>query len=127
MFLDNTASASRTSKLWVDCLIKAVFLIMMYVRAKREGDLPLHLTSVKLMLPYFFAAAHPNYARFFLYYLRSPEKMSESAQEKFLKGEHVMRHVPGVWNAAGSDMFIETTFMRYGHGKKKIIGSTLQP
>ncbi|KAH3814665.1 hypothetical protein DPMN_143170 [Dreissena polymorpha] len=53
--------------------------------------------------------------------------MPESAQEKFLKGVHVMRHVPGIWNAIWSDMFIETTFMRYGHGKKGIIGSTLKP
>ena len=36
-----------------------------------------------------------------------------------------MRHVPGIWNAIWSD--IETTFMRYGHGKKKIIVSTLKP
>ncbi|KAH3692794.1 hypothetical protein DPMN_194546 [Dreissena polymorpha] len=38
-----------------------------------------------------------------------------------------MRHVPKVWNAIWSDMFIETTFMRYGHGKKEIIGSTFRP
>ena len=98
MYLNNIASASQTSKLWIDCLMKAVFLIMMYVRAEREGGWPLHLASVKLMLPYFFAAAHPNYARYDLYYLRSMEKMPESAQGKFLKVEDVMRHVPGVLN-----------------------------
>ena len=38
-----------------------------------------------------------------------------------------MRHVPGVWNGIWSDMFIETTFMRYGHGKRGIIGVTLKP
>jgi len=38
-----------------------------------------------------------------------------------------MRHIPGFWNAVGSDMYIETTFMRYGHGKKGIIGLTLKP
>lgn len=32
-YLDKAASTSKTSKLWVDCLLKPVF-IMMYVRAE---------------------------------------------------------------------------------------------
>ena len=38
-----------------------------------------------------------------------------------------MRHVPGLWNDIWSDMSIETTFMRYGHGKRGIIDVTLKP
>ena len=34
---------------------------------------------------------------------------------------------PGYWNAILSDMFIESTFMRYGHGSKGIVGITLKP
>ena len=101
--------------------------MMMYIGAEREADWCLHLTAVKEMLPYFFAAGHVNYARYGLYYLRSMEAMPKSCQERFLKGEHVMGHVPGVWNGIWSDMFIETTFMRYGHGKRGIIGMTLKP
>ena len=41
-------------------------------------------------------------------------------------GEYVMRHDPGVWNAIWSDMFIESTFIRYGHGKRDVIGVTLK-
>lgn len=44
-----------------------------------------------------------------------------------MKGEHVMRHNPGIWNGIWSDMFIESTFMRYGHGKGGIVGITLKP
>ena len=44
-----------------------------------------------------------------------------------MNGEYVMRHVPGVWKAILNEMFIETTFMRYGHRKKDIIGVTLKP
>ena len=51
--LDHAASASNTSKLWVDCFIKPGFIMMLYVRAEREGDWPLHLLAVKQMLPYF--------------------------------------------------------------------------
>ena len=38
-----------------------------------------------------------------------------------------MRHQPGIWNGIWSDMYIESTFMRYGHGPSGIIGITLKP
>ena len=46
---------------------------------------------------------------------------------EFLDGHHVMRHQEGIWNGIWSDMFIESTFMRYGHGPGGIIGITLNP
>ena len=39
------------SKLWVENLIKSVITMMMFVRAEREADWPLHLWSVKEMMP----------------------------------------------------------------------------
>jgi hypothetical protein len=95
--LERSAGASKTSNLWVDCFIKPVFIMMMYVRAKREGDWPLHLVAVKQMLPYFFASAHVNYACYGLYYLRSMESLGNEEVLKFMKGEHTMHHVPGIW------------------------------
>ena len=35
--LDNLAERSKTAKLWVDMLIKPVFIIMMFIRAAREA------------------------------------------------------------------------------------------
>ena len=78
-------------------------------------------------MPYFFAAVHHNYERYGLYYLRSMQRLPSEILEKFLEGEHVMRHKPGIWNSIWSDMYIETTFMRYGKGPKGIIGITLKP
>ena len=69
--LENIAKRSKTAKLWVDMLIKPVFLIMSFVRAEREADWLLHLQACKLMLPYFFAAGHVHYARYGLCYLRA--------------------------------------------------------
>ena len=37
-----------------------------------------------------------------------------------------MRHRRGIWNAMWSDMFIETTFMRYRHDPGGLIGITLK-
>ena len=44
-----------------------------------------------------------------------------------MKGEHVIRHIPGLWNGFWSDLHIETTFMRYGHCPGGIIDITLKP
>ena len=39
------------SKLWVENLIQSVMTMMMFNRAEREADRPLHLWSVKEMVP----------------------------------------------------------------------------
>ena len=90
--LQNRADKSQTSKLWVDMLIKPVLLIMMFCRAEKEADWLLHLYAVEHMTPYFFAARHPNYAHYGMYYLRSLAAMPTEILEKFMKGEHVTRH-----------------------------------
>ena len=41
--LENEATKSRTTKLWLENLIKPVLLMMIYLRAEREADWPLHL------------------------------------------------------------------------------------
>ena len=38
-----------------------------------------------------------------------------------------MHHNPSTWNGIWSNMYIETTFMRYGHEAGGLIGITLQP
>ena len=62
LVLDSRSEQSRTSKVWVDNLIKPVLIMMMFVRAEREADWPLHLEAVRQMIPYFFSAGHFNYA-----------------------------------------------------------------
>ena len=65
--------------------------------------------------------------RYCLYYLRSMTKLPGPVQDEFMKGNHVMRHQRGIWNGLWSDLYIESTFMRYGHGPGVIVGITLQP
>jgi len=127
VLLESRANDSRTTQLWVDMLIKPVLLMMLFSRAEKEADWPLHLLAVELMIPYFFAAHHPNYAHYGLYYLRSITAISPEVLKMFLNGDHVTRHTPGIWNGIWSDMMIETTFMRYGKGPGGIIGNTLKP
>ena len=56
------ARSSRSGCHWVDCLIIPVVIIHPFIRAEREGGWFLHLYALKRMIPYFFAAAHWNYA-----------------------------------------------------------------
>ena len=123
--LEERARVSRTAKLWVNWLVQPVLIMMLFIWAEREAEWPLHLLAVKLMRPYFFAAGHLNYARYGLYYLSSMERLPDDILVQFMKGEHVMRHQAGIWNGMWSDMFIETTFMRYGHGPGGLVGITL--
>ena len=55
--LEQVSTESRTAKLWIDNLLKPVFLMMTYVKAEREGDWLLHLATFKKMMPYYFAGA----------------------------------------------------------------------
>ena len=60
-----------------------------------------------------------------LYYLRSMQRLHPTVHKQFMEGEHVIHHQDGLWNGIWSDLFIETTYMRYGKGPSGIIGSTL--
>ena len=53
------------------------------------------------------------------------EEMPPDIQKHFM--EHTMHHKAGLFNGIWSGMAIETNFMRYGHGKNGIIGTTLKP
>ena len=90
--LEDRASRSKTVKLWVDMLIKPIFIIMLFVRSEREGDWLLHLQTFRKMIPYFFAAGHYHYARYATCYIWSMEKFPTEIFARFMKREHVMRH-----------------------------------
>ena len=53
MFLIQVSEKSKTSKHWVDNLIKPTLLIMNMIRAERESDWPLRQWACNEMLPYF--------------------------------------------------------------------------
>ena len=98
-YLASKSQKSSTTKLWVDCLIKPVLIMMELVRAEKEGNWPLHLCAAEKMLPYFFASSHVNYAQYGLYYLRSMQRLHPTLLKKFMAGEHVMHHQNSFWNA----------------------------
>ena len=124
MFLNNISEKSRLTEHWINSLIKPVLLIMLYVRAEREGEFALLLYACKQMLPYFFAAGHWNYARDGVAYVRMMEKLPNSLLDPFIKGDHVIHLRKGIWNGIWTDMGIETTYMKIGKSPAGLIGIT---
>ena len=123
--LNEKCKESKTSKLWVTVVIYPILNIMKFVRAERESNWLLHLSSVKEMIPLFFAAGHPNYARYTQVYMQEMEDLPDEVGNHFLNGEHTFHHNDGWFNGIWTDMAIESTYMRYGHGHSGIIGVTL--
>ena len=75
--LSMKANQCRTARLWLDGLIWPVFITMRFVRAGREADLPLHISTVSLMIPYFSATGHWHYLRYSIVYLMKMTRLSE--------------------------------------------------
>lgn len=93
-----------------------------YARAVSDTDWPLNEEGIV----YVIAAEHSNFARALLIYLKTIKRLQSDIIAHFRNGKHVMRHMEGHWNGIWSDIFIESTFMRYGHGPAGIVGVTLK-
>jgi len=73
------------------------------------------------MLPYFRSAGCHNYARYGAFYIHHMKGLPPETMKKLQHGAFV-RHIPGIYNATWTDMFIETTYMRLGHGPAGAVG-----
>ena len=121
--LDARASHSRTTKLWSDNLVKTVIIMMIFSRAGHEDDWALHLYAEEAMLLYFCAAGCHNYARYAAHYVHQMKGLNPEMMKKLQHGAFVW-NIPGIYNATWTDMDIETTYMRLGHGPAGAVGVT---
>jgi len=76
---------SQLAEHWITNLIYPVFLIMLYVRAEREGEFSID-------------PSHWNYARDSIVYLCTIEKLPNCLHGKFMNGEHIVRLRDGDFN-----------------------------
>ena len=93
--LEERERVSRTAKLWVNCLAQSVLIMMLFIRAEREAEWPLHLLAVKLIMPYFFATGHLNYARYGLYYPSSVERLPDDILVQFMNSSNRKNYILG--------------------------------
>lgn len=110
--------------MWLKALVWPNNLIMRFVRASKEADCPLHIHTLKFILPYFAAAGHCHYLSYASVYSMKMTNIPKNLLKKVLDGEHAMWHQNGIWNSIWSDMMIETTVMRFGHGPNGMAGLT---
>ena len=61
--LEIISEKSKTSKMWVDLVIKSNFLTMLFIRNDHEGDFALHLFTAKKMLDVIYSAHKHMYLR----------------------------------------------------------------
>ena len=86
---------------WIKSLIRPAFTMLRHLRAEREDDFALDYLTRKLMLPYFFAVSHWNYARDGTAYLRLLEKYPNTLLNLFLDGKHVFIEQMGYGAGSG--------------------------
>ena len=113
--LKERSERSKTTKLWSDTPIKGLFIMTAFVRGAHEQDFPLQLAAVKAMLPYFAAAGCHNYLRYGSFYIHHMESLPIECLAA-LKNDCGLRLIPGFNNSIFTDQFIESTYMRLGHG-----------
>ncbi len=121
-----TAREHPTGRLWVDCLVRPTLIAHQFERAERESDFLLQHHCYQQMLPYFFAAAHWQYARYITWHVMEMKTMlPDDAKTDLLAGAHVCLHKPGTWNAVSADQFGEQTYIKNGKLPGGLKGLTL--
>ena len=63
VYTKTKSASNKTMAYWL-LYIQMVQILLLFIRATRENDWQLHLSAVRSMLPWFFAADRVNYARF---------------------------------------------------------------
>ena len=119
--LSELSKKSRTTKAWVDNVIRPVLLINMFCRAAHEGDFAL-VSSAEMMIPLMFAASRPNYSRYGTLYVEWMHSLPYDLHKAFMKGQLFVHLMAGIFNGIWTDQFIECTWMRHGHGLSGVIG-----
>ena len=108
--------------------LEMVQLLLMFLRATREGNWQLHLSTVRDMLPWYFAYGRVNYSRYLPVYLQEMSTLQQThpnVYEKFCSGEFaVQRSNDHAFAKTACDQVIEQTFNRESKTKGGLVGFT---
>ena len=106
--------------------MEMVRILLLFVRAQREGIWKLHLHAFQMMLPFFHRYDHTNYARWGPVYLAQMRQLPVEIQTEFLKGNWVVKGSCRRFNQVDPDQSQEWL---NGIGKRSggIVGITRTP
>lgn len=114
--LEEIETRGKTCKLWV-LYFRMVSLLKSFIASERMGSWNAQLKCIELMIPFFHAAGHFNYAKSARLYVQDmndlKEKMDPFEYEKFTeKGYFTSRRTDTFFGGIFSDQTIEQTLMR---------------
>ena len=87
-----------------------VQLLLLFLRAEREGNWLLHLDTMKEMLPWMAIYDHTNYMRLGVIYMADMihlEQTAPNVHREFLEGNFVVKEANGTFNQVHTDMALE--------------------
>jgi len=83
--------------------LQMVQILLLFVRAQREGNWGLHLSSFTAMLPLFMRYDHLHYSRWGTIYVNEMHQLPSEVLEEFLSGNFVERKSTTKFNQADPD------------------------
>ncbi|CAH3188967.1 unnamed protein product [Porites lobata] len=83
--------------------MEMVRILLLFIRAQREGLWQLHLYAFHKMLPFFHRYDHTNYARWGAVYLAEMKQLPAEVQAEFDDGNWVVKGSPRVFNQVDPD------------------------
>ncbi|XP_056105946.1 uncharacterized protein LOC130084505 [Rhinichthys klamathensis goyatoka] len=127
-FVKRSSAENPTFAFW-SSYIDMVQILLLFVRATRESDWQLHLSTVRLMMPWFFAYDRVNYARYLPSYwlemVNLPLTHPSCHSELSVKGQStVQRQSVHGFASIACDQAIEQTCNRDSKTKGGWIGLT---
>ena len=108
---------------WV-MFMHVMSVLLMSVRAERDGDRAMHLHTVYYMLRYFFVCDRKHYARWTPMYLLSMQEIPSEVKTLFESGQFNVRQSVGRFNGIWSDLGTEKTIIRDTKSESGIVGLT---
>eukprot|EP00057_Strongylocentrotus_purpuratus_P021683 XP_011676157.1 PREDICTED: uncharacterized protein LOC105444073 [Strongylocentrotus purpuratus] len=126
-FVKQRSTQDPTFALW-SSYIEMVEVILLFLRATRQGDWQLHLSSIRSFLPWFFAYDRTNYARYLPAYWHEMSHLPNShplIYKAFMEGKFVVhRQTEHGFCGVACDQTIEQTCNRDTKTKGGMIGFT---
>ena len=104
--------------------------LLQFVKAERTGNWELHLSSVSVMVPHFFAMDRPNYARWLplnIMGMRQLATKHPEGHQEFVNDYHTVSRSGKPFAQVWTDMALEQTTNADSKSKERIIGISQNP
>ena len=87
LWRNNMCEKSPTFMYW-DLILRYEMLILIFVRAHREKNLPFYVKVLEKLMPLFFALDHVNYSRWTPVHIRDMKFLPSPIRDEFEKQGH---------------------------------------